>query len=59
MNTKTISYVVAAIGLIALIAGAYIKFATAHHHGVESMVAGAVLIVLGLVGSFVLKPKVA
>lgn len=59
MNTKTISYIVAVIGVIALIAGAYIKFATTHHHGVEAMAAGAVLVIAGLVGSFVLKPKVA
>lgn len=55
---KTISYVVAAIGVVVMIAGIGLKV-TGHHHGIEGLAAGAVLLILGLIGAFVLKPKAA
>jgi hypothetical protein len=53
---KIISYVVAVIGVLGLIAGIVLKVG-GHHHGLTALVIGAVLVVLGLVGAFVLKPK--
>lgn len=56
---KTISYVIIALGVIVLIAGAVIKFATTHHHGLEAMIAGVVLLIIGIVLMVVVKPKAA
>jgi hypothetical protein len=53
---KMISYVVAAIGVLGLIAGIVLKV-TGHHHGLTALGIGAVLVVLGIIGAFVLKPK--
>lgn len=56
---KNISYAIIALGVIVLIAGAVIKFATTHHHGVEAMIAGVVVAVIGIVLLVVVKPKAA
>ena len=59
---KTISYVVALVGIIALLGGVYENFIHAGHHqtlGWVALVAGIVLLIAGLVGAFVIKPKVA
>ena len=53
---KTIAYVVVALGVLALIAGAVLKL-TNHHHGLAALGIGAILVVLGIIGAFVLKPK--
>ena len=60
MNTKTISYVVALVGLVALAAGIYWLVKNDHHtRQYIALGVGVVLIIAGLVGAFVLKPKVA
>ena len=53
---KVGSLVVAVVGLLALIAGIVLKV-TGHAHGLTILGVGAVLLILGLVGAFVLKPK--
>lgn len=61
MNTKTISYVVAVIGVLGLAAGIYWDFMKHDHptRGLVSLIVGIILIIAGLVGAFMLKPKVA
>jgi hypothetical protein len=53
---KIISYVVAAIGVVGILVGVYLKVG-GHHHGFTAIGIGAVVLVLGLIGAFVLKPK--
>ncbi|HEU5377930.1 MAG TPA: hypothetical protein VFV38_21110 [Ktedonobacteraceae bacterium] len=59
MNTKLISYAVAVIGLLGIAAGVYWDFVKHDHptRGLVALIVGAVLLVAGLVASFVLKPK--
>jgi hypothetical protein len=62
MNVKTISYVVAVVGLIALLGGVYENFLHSGHHqslGWVALILGVVLLIAGLVGAFVIKPKAA
>lgn len=53
---KTISYVIALVGVLAIVAGIVLKVG-GHHHGLEALAVGAVLLIGGLVASFVIKPK--
>ena len=53
---KVGSIVVAVIGLLALIVGIYLK-ATGQAHGLTILIIGVVLLILGAIGTFVLKPK--
>lgn len=53
---KVGSFVVAAIGILAVIAGIVLKV-TGQAHGLTILGVGVVLLILGLVGAFVLKPK--
>lgn len=50
------SLVVAALGVLALIGGLVLKV-TGQAHGLTILGIGAVLLILGLVGAFVLTPK--
>lgn len=61
MNTKTISYVVALVGLVAVGLGVYWDFVKHDHptRGLYTLILGAVLIIAGLVGAFMMKPKAA
>lgn len=56
---KAISYVVAVVGLLGIAAGIYWDFVKHDHpaRGLVALIVGAVLLIGGLVGSFVLKPK--
>ncbi|HLI71841.1 MAG TPA: hypothetical protein VKV19_18960 [Ktedonobacteraceae bacterium] len=57
---KTLSYVVAVVGLIALLGGVYENFIHQGHHqtlGLVALIAGIVLLIVGIVGAFVIKPK--
>ena len=59
---KTISYVVAVVGLIGILGGVYENFLHAGHHqtlGWVALIAGIILLIVGLVGAFVIKPKPA
>ncbi|GER88690.1 hypothetical protein KDW_28520 [Dictyobacter vulcani] len=53
---KVGSIVVAVVGLLAVIVGIYLK-ATGQPHGLTILGIGAVLVILGAIGTFVLKPK--
>ncbi|GCE22124.1 hypothetical protein [Dictyobacter kobayashii] len=53
---KVGSFAVAAVGIIALIIGIVLKV-TGQAHGLTILGIGVVLLILGLVGAFVLKPK--
>lgn len=61
MNTKTISYIVAVVGIIILAVGVYWDFIKGDHHtrGLVALIVGIVVLIAGLVGAFVLKPKAA
>lgn len=56
---KAISYVVAVIGLLGIAAGVYWDFVKHDHptRGLVALIVGVVLLIGGLVASFVLKPK--
>lgn len=57
---KVISYLVAAVGLIGILGGVYENFLHSGHHqtlGWVALIVGVVLLIAGLVGAFVLKPK--
>ena len=58
---KTISYVVAVIGIIGVALGVYWDFIKHDHptRGLVALIVGIVLVIGGLVASFVIKPKVA
>lgn len=56
---KIISLVVAVVGLAGIAVGVYWDFIKADHHtrGLVSLIVGAVLLIAGVIGFFVLKPK--
>lgn len=56
---KIISYVVAVIGLVGIALGVYWDFVKHDHptRGLVALIVGVVLLIGGLVASFVLKPK--
>ena len=55
---KTISYVVALVGLVAIGLGVYWLVKADHHYRQYiSLAAGVILLIAGLVGAFVIKPK--
>ena len=57
---KAISYVVALVGLIGILAGVYENFLLLGQHqtlGWVALIVGIVLLIAGLVGAFVIKPK--
>lgn len=56
---KIAGYIIALVGLVALVLGIYWDFIKGDHHtrGLVALIAGIVLIIAGLVVSFVLKPK--
>ncbi len=59
--TKNVSYLIAVVGLIALLGGVYENFIHQGHHqtlGLIALIVGVILLIAGLVGAFVLKPKV-
>jgi hypothetical protein len=59
---KIAFYVVALVGLILLAGGVYEKFIhQSHHHtlALAALILGIVLLIGGLVASFVVKPKAA
>ncbi|GHO73988.1 hypothetical protein KSD_17590 [Ktedonobacter sp. SOSP1-85] len=53
---KIASIVVAAVGILAVIVGIVLKV-TGQAHGLTTLGVGVVLLILGLIGAFVLKPK--
>jgi len=53
---KIASFAVAAVGIVALLAGLGLKM-TGHAYGLTTLGVGVALLLLGLVGAFVLKPK--
>ncbi|HVU69617.1 MAG TPA: hypothetical protein VHD63_20955 [Ktedonobacteraceae bacterium] len=58
---KIISLVVAVIGIIGLALGVYWDFLKHDHptRGLVALIAGAVVLIIGVIGFFVLKPKQA
>jgi len=58
---KPVFYVVAVVGLIAAGLGVYWDFVKHDHptRGLVTLIVGAVLLIGGLVASFVVKPKTA
>ena len=56
---KTISYVVAVIGILGIAAGVYWDFLKGDHHfrGLIALIVGIVLLIVGIVGAFVIKPR--
>lgn len=58
---KTVSYVIAVVGLIVLALGVYWDFIKHDHptRGLVCLIVGIVLIIAGLAAPFVIKPKAA
>ena len=58
---KIISIVVAVVGILGIAAGVYWDFIKHDHptRGLVALIVGAVLLIAGAVGTFVLKPKQA
>jgi len=58
---KIVSYVVAVIGIIGIALGVYWDFIKHDHptRGLVALIVGIVLVIAGLVASFVIKPKAA
>ncbi|HEY0755880.1 MAG TPA: hypothetical protein VGD98_18115 [Ktedonobacteraceae bacterium] len=58
---KIISLVVAVIGLAGIAAGVYWDFLKHDHpaRGLVALIVGIVFLIAGIVGAFVLKPRVA
>lgn len=58
---KTISYVIAVVGIIILALGVYWDFIKGDHHtrGLVALIVGIVVFIAGLVAAFVIKPKAA
>jgi sulfite exporter TauE/SafE len=61
MNTKIISYIVAVVGIIIAALGVYWDFVKGDHphRGLACLIVGVVLLIAGLIASFVIKPKAA
>lgn len=61
MNTKIIGYIVAVVGIIVAALGVYWDFVKHDHpnRGLVCLIVGVVLLIAGLVASFVIKPKAA
>lgn len=61
MKNPAIFYGVIALGVIALAIGAYFMFGGAHHpiRAYTALGGGAVLLIAGVVGTFMARPKVA
>ena len=59
---KTISYVILVVGIVGILGGVYENFIHAGHHqtlGWVALALGVVLLIAGIVGAFVIKPKAA
>lgn len=58
---KSLSYVVAVVGIIALALGVYWDIIKHDHptRGLICLIGGVILLIAGLVGAFVIKPKAA
>ena len=57
MKNPVAYYAIIALGVVALVIGGYLLLATAHHTSSYAAIAvGAVLVVGGVVGMFVMKP---
>jgi uncharacterized membrane protein HdeD (DUF308 family) len=57
MKNPIVYYAIIALGVVALVIGGYLLLATAHHTSSYAVIAvGAVLVVGGIVGMFVMKP---
>ena len=58
---KIISYVIAVVGLAGIAAGVYWDVIKHDHptRGLVALIVGIVLLIAGIVGAFVLKPKAA
>jgi sulfite exporter TauE/SafE len=56
---KIASYVVAVLGLVAIALGVYWDLVKHDHpaRGLVALIAGVVVLIAGVVGAFVLKPK--
>jgi len=56
---KIASYVVIALGVVAIALGVYWDLVKHDHpaRGLVALIAGAVVLIAGIVGAFVLKPK--
>lgn len=57
---KTLAYLVALVGLMALLGGVYENFLHQGHHqtlGWVALIGGIVLLIGGLIGAFVIKPR--
>ncbi len=56
---KVISYVVAVVGILGIALGVYWDFIKHDHptRGLVTLIVGVVLLIAGIVGAFVLKPK--
>ena len=61
MKNPAIFYGVIALGVIALAIGAYYLFGSSAHHlrGYTALGGGAVLLIAGVIGMFMVRPKVA
>lgn len=56
---KIISYVVAVVGLAGIAAGVYWDFIKHDHptRGLVALIVGVLVLIAGIVGAFVIKPK--
>lgn len=57
---KVLSYIVAVIGLIGILGFVYENIIHQGHHqtlGLIALIVGIILLIVGLVGAFVIKPK--
>jgi sulfite exporter TauE/SafE len=56
---KIASYVVAVLGIVAIALGIYWDLVKHDHptRGLVALIAGVVVLIVGLVGAFVIKPK--
>ncbi len=61
MKNSMVFYAAIVVGVIAIAAGAYLRFVSASHHtiGLIALIAGAVLLIAGVAATFVMKPKTA
>jgi uncharacterized membrane protein HdeD (DUF308 family) len=57
MKNPVTYYAIIALGVVALLIGGYLRLATAHHTSSYAAIAvGALLVIGGVVGMFVMKP---